>query len=299
MFLLAIAIGCMFLSTSIPNSEAKLWDFIVNVEFLDLTMSEDKNPILIGTVVDHAYRPVSNVDVKITFAGYSYMIKTNELGEFGQKLDVIDLKPRTYSIHILVSNDGEKQGMTSTTLKIDGHQEKSAKFDRQLEYLEMVNDPSKLRKNSHDPISVILYQHYLELQAKISKAQNEEVFLKNPQQKINEMRQLADDELAKDLEKRPLSERQSTDYTKSYRFLESLDDEKRILFESTLKSTKIRFMEAQIVMQDILIKGGSQDEARQAYLDHLSITQDEMSLLLENLEKTKVSSKLATNSTEN
>ena len=170
-------IACTFLFSAIPDSEAKLWDYVVDIKFLENHISQGKNPVLVGTVVDHAYRPVSQADVKITFAGESHMLKTDNAGEFGKQLDVSQLKPRTYSVQIFVTTDDGKKSMARTTLQIDGHTEKSAKYERQIESMELANDPSKLRKNSNDPISEILFQHYLELQEKAVHAQYEEELL--------------------------------------------------------------------------------------------------------------------------
>ena len=297
--LATLAITIIFASSSIPDSEAKLWDFIIDVEFLESPINEGKNPILIGTVVDHAYRPLSNIDVRLTFAGESYMLKTDGNGEFGKQIDVSELKPRTYSIHVLATNDDGKKGMARTTLEIAGHTEKSAKYERQLESMELANDLSKLRQNSNDPISVILYQHYLKLQENVAQKKYEEKLLNIPQQKIRDARQMAYESLMKSLEERPLVTRDFDDSTKLGKFLQNLDDEKRILFELQLNSTQIRFIEAQRIMQDILENGGSTIDARVAYLDHLSITQEEMNSFTLNMEKTEITSKPSTNSTEN
>jgi len=297
--LTSLAIVCIFASSSIPDIEAKLWDFVVDVEFLKSPINEGKNPILIGTVVDHAYRPSSNIDVKLTFAGESYMLKTDGNGEFGKQIDVSKLKPRTYSIHVLATNDDGKKGMARTTLEIAGHTEKSAKYDRQLESMELVNDLSKLRQNSNDPISVILYQHYLKLQENAAQAKYEEKLLDIPQQKIRDARQTTYESLMKSLDERPLVTRDFDDSTKLGKFLQNLDDDKRTLFELQLNSTKIRFIEAQNIMQDILKNGGNAVDARAAYFDHLSITQEEMNSFTLNIEKTVIPSKPSTNSTEN
>ena len=297
--LTSLAIIFIFTSSSIPDSEAKLWDFVVDVEFLDSPINEGKNPILLGTVVDHAYRPLSNIDVKLTFAGESYMLKTDGNGEFGKQIDVTELKPRTYSIHVFATNDDGKKGMTRTTLEISGHTEKSAKYERQLESMELANDLSKLRQNSNDPISVILYKHYLKLQENAAQAKYEEDLLNIPQQKIRDARQMTYESLMKSLEERPLVTRDFDDSTKLGKFLQNLDDEKRTLFELQLNSTKLRFLEAQTLMQEILKNGGTVADARAAYLDHLSITQEEMNSFTLNMEKTEISSKPSTNSTEN
>ena len=127
--LVTLAITSIFVSSSIPDSEAKLWDFIVDVEFLKSPINEGKNPILIGTVVDHAYRPLSNIDVKLTVAGESHMLKTDGNGEFGKSIDVTELEPRTYSILVFATDDDGKKGMTRTTLEVSGHTEKSAKYE--------------------------------------------------------------------------------------------------------------------------------------------------------------------------
>jgi hypothetical protein len=297
--LTTLALVCIFASSTIPDSEAKLWDFIVDVEFLKSPINEGKNPILIGTVVDHAYRPLSNIDVKLTVAGESHMLKTDGNGEFGKQIDVTELEPRTYSILVFATDDDGKKGMTRTTLEVSGHTEKSAKYDRQLESMELANDLSKLRPNSNDPISVILYQHYLKLQENAAKAKYEEKLLDLPQQKIRDARQMTYEKLMQSLEDRPLITRDFDDSTKLGKFLQNLDDEKRTLFELQLNSTKLRFVEAQNIMQEILKNGGTTSDARAAYLDYLSITQEEMNSFTQNIEKTEISSKPSTNSTQN
>ncbi len=297
--LTTLALVCIFASSTIPDSEAKLWDFIVDVEFLKSPINEGKNPILIGTVVDHAYRPLSNIDVKLTVAGESHMLKTDGNGEFGKQIDVTELEPRTYSILVFATDDDGKKGMTRTTLEVSGHTEKSAKYERQLESMELANDLSKLRPNSNDPISVILYQHYLKLQENAAKAKYEEKLLDLPQQKIRDARQMTNEKLMQSLEDRPLVTRDFDDSTKLGKFLQNLDDEKRTLFELQLNSTKLRFVEAQNIMQEILKNGGTTSDARAAYLDYLSITQEEMNSFTQNIEKTEISSKPSTNSTQN
>jgi len=295
-FLSLATIGCTFMLSSIPDSEAKLWDYVVDVKFLENPISEGKNPIVMGTVVDHAYRPVFNVEVKVTFAGESYSLKTDRQGEFGKQLDASQLEPRTYSVQIFVTSDDGKKGMTRANLQIDGHTEKSAKYDRQIESMEMANDPAKLRKNSNDPISEILFQHYLELQEKAAHAKIEEKLLEINQQKIREARQLSYESLLKTLEERPLITKEYHDSTKLGKFLQNLNDEKRELFELQLNSTKIRFNEGQLLMKEILSQGGSYDDARNAYLDYISITQEEMNAFTK---KPENSLKPSTNSTEN
>ena len=297
--LTTLALVCIFVSSTIPDSEAKLWDFIVDVEFLKSPINEGKNPILIGTVVDHAYRPLSNIDVKLTVAGESHMLKTDGNGEFGKQIDVSELEPRTYSILVFATDGDGKKGMTRTTLEVSGHTEKSAKYERQLESMELANDLSKLRPNSNDPISVILYQHYLKLQENAAKAKYEEKLLDLPQQKIRDARQMTYEKLMQSLEDRPLITRDFDDSTKLGKFLQNLDDEKRTLFELQLNSTKLRFVEAQNIMQEILKNGGTASDARAAYLDYLSITQEEMNSFTLNIEKTEISSKPSTNSTQN
>ena len=282
--LTSLTIVCIFASSSIPDSEAKLWDFVVDVEFLKNIIVEGKNPVIIGTVVDHAYNPVSNVDVKVTFAGESYMLKTDRNGEFGKQLNASELKPRTYSIHILATTDDGKKGMTRTTFEIEGHTEKAAKYERQLESMEMANDLSKLRQNSNDPISVILYNHYLKLQENAAQAQYEELLLDIPQQKILDARSIAYQNLTMYLEKNPLNIHGIDDSTKLGKFLQNLDDDKRTLFELQLNSTKIRFIEGKYVQESILDSGGTWKDAYHAYLETVAITQNEMNTLIKQFE---------------
>lgn len=297
--LIFLSLGCIFFVSSFPDSEARLWDYVIDAEFLNTPIEPGENPIIIGTVVDHAYNPIPDLEVKISFAGQSHLLKTDDFGKFKKQFDGNHLESRSYSANIIASSIDGKKGIERTTIQIDGHTEKSAKFDRQLKYLEMVHGPEKLRENSADPISLILYKHYLNLQENSTQAKYEESLLELPQKKIRDARVLANEKMIEVLEKRPLPTRQFDDSPKLIKFLDNLDDEKRILFELQQNSTKTRFIEAQTIMQDILMNGGSQNEARQAYLDYLSITQDEMNSLIKNLEKTEISSQPATNSTKN
>ncbi len=90
---------------------------------------------------------------------------------------------------------------------------------------------------------------------------------------------MTNEKLMQSLEDRPLVTRDFDDSTKLGKFLQNLDDEKRTLFELQLNSTKLRFVEAQNIMQEILKNGGTTSDARAAYLDYLSITQEEMNSL--------------------
>ena len=294
-----ITIGCMFVIPSITESEAKLWDYVIDVKFLENPIPLTKNPILDGKILDHAYRPVQGVDVKITLAGESYVVQTDENGQFGKQFYTHDLKPRTYTVQIIASSDDGKKSMTRTVLLIEGHQEKDAKYDRQLEFMEMANDPSKLRKNSNDPISVILYDHYLKLQDKAIKAKQAEKLLDLPQQKIREIRQMINEKLEQRLAENPLDIKKFHDSKKYSQFLQNLDDTNKHLFELQMNSTKIRLNEAQTLMQDMLKNGTSYDQARLAYLDYLSITHEEMNSFTKNIQKNQISDNIVDNSTKN
>ena len=286
-FVSLIVLSCIVIVSSIPDSEAKLWDMVIDVKFLHDSIEQGKNPIIMGTIVDHAYKPMSHVDVKVTFAGQSYLLKTDSQGEFGKQLDGSELKSRTYSANIFATTEDGKKGMAKTTLNIEGYVNKSAKFDRQLEYLEIVNDTSKLRNNPNDPISKILYEYYLELQENSINEKHIETSLDLPQKKIREARQMVYENLVKELEERPQITKQFYDSPKLIKFLHGLDDKTQIIFELQLNSTKVRFFEAQIVMNEILENGGTMNDARQAYLEHISISQNEMQGLIEKIQKSE------------
>tara|TARA_Y100000590_G_scaffold100248_1_gene113962 strand:+ start:593 stop:1477 length:885 start_codon:yes stop_codon:yes gene_type:complete len=286
-FVSLIALSSIIIVSSLPESEAKLWDMVIDVKFLHDSVEQGKNPIIMGTIVDHAYKPMSHVDVKVTFAGQSYLLKTDSQGEFGKQLDGSELKSRTYSANIFATTEDGKKGMAKTTLNIEGYVNKSAKFDRQLEYLEIVNDTSKLRNNPNDPISKILYEYYLELQENSINEKHIETSLDLPQKKIREARQMVYENLVKELEERPQITKQFYDSPKLIKFLHGLDDKTQIIFELQLNSTKVRFFEAQIVMNEILENGGTMNDARQAYLEHISISQNEMQGLIEKIQKSE------------
>tara|TARA_Y100000590_G_scaffold224437_1_gene253816 strand:- start:260 stop:1174 length:915 start_codon:yes stop_codon:yes gene_type:complete len=298
-FVSLIVLSCIVIVSSIPESEAKLWDMIIDVKFLHDSIEQGKNPIIMGTVVDHAYNPISRVDVKVTFAGQSFMLETDGSGEFGKQLDGSQLKPRTYSANVFATTEDGKKGMARTTLNVEGHTEKSARFDIQLENLEMANNISKLRNNPNDPISNILYEHYLELQENAINEKHIEASLDLPQKKIREARVMVYESLVNELEKRPLITKQFYDSPKLIKFLYGLDDNTQTIFELQLNSTKIRFFEGQNIMNEILENGGTMKDARHAYLEHISISQNEMQELIEKIQKSKNSPHPLSNSTEN
>lgn len=274
--LLIVSATTILICSSLPNSEsAELWDLIILLEFEKNPIIQGENPILHATIVDHAYKPLANVNARISVAGDSYNVLTDKDGKFMIIFDGINFKPQTYVVNVYAEYE-EKIGMIRDSFSVKGHIPKTTQFENQLELMELAHSTGEIKDDQNDPIAMKLHNHYLAIQKELSQARQDEQKSEESQRKIEELRKLAFQSLLEELKVENPGSQTHEDSWKHERFIANLDDSVKDTITTQLNSTITRFTNAQNVMEEILKSGGSWIDARQAYLDTISITRDQM-----------------------
>jgi len=287
----AITIGLfsfLMLFSFIPTSEAELWDLIIDLNVQKGDIYSGETVVVTGKVVDHAYKPIIDAEIFIRTGSDTTIAFTDPYGAFRGEFEDFQRIPGTYAVNVIASWNG-KTGLSSTQFQVNGDfslvsalQEKLS-TDQARKYLSA--NESNFEK---DPIGQTLFKYYHGLleelileQRESSQPTEEEIYLEQQRIIAENLRNQAIEEY--DPGAGTYGGYQYDDY------INSLNPEIRDIITSQLNFTKNTFEEAQRLRDEILTNGGTYEEARQAYLDILSIPKEileqfNQDILEENLE---------------
>jgi len=287
----AITIGLfsfLMLFSFIPTSEAELWDLIIDLNVQKGDIYSGETVVVTGKVVDHAYKPIIDAEIFIRTGSDTTIAFTDPYGAFRGEFEDFQRIPGTYAVNVIASWNG-KTGLSSTQFQVNGDfslvsalQEKLS-TDQARKYLSA--NESNFEK---DPIGQTLFKYYHGLLEELilehresSQPTEEEIYLEQQRIIAENLRNQAIEEY--DPGAGTYGGYQYDDY------INSLNPEIRDIITSQLNFTKNTFEEAQRLRDEILTNGGTYEEARQAYLDILSIPKEileqfNQDILEENLE---------------
>ena len=266
-------LAILVLTSFVPNSDAELWELVVDLEMEKAMIHSGETVKISGIVVDHSYQPISEADVLIRTGVDTMKIQTDSQGEF--TIEFADFKrvSGTYIINVIVSSDG-KTGMTSTEFKVLGEyspvlslQEK-LKTDEARKYI-----ASTAEDFEHDPIGMMLFKYYHGLLEELIEEKKKERIKAKEQMKLGEQRVIVDEIKQEQVEKSSVGFGMY-DGVKYEQYINSLNPEIRSTIDFQLNYTKNLFLEAQKVKNEILANGGTYEEARKAYLEKISISKE-------------------------
>ena len=101
----AIALVSIFLILgSVSVSEAILWDLIITAELEKNPLEAGEFPVIVGSVVDHASKPVVNAEVKLRFGINSATTYTDSTGYFKYESEQ-GAEPGYYTVNITATNE--------------------------------------------------------------------------------------------------------------------------------------------------------------------------------------------------
>ena len=147
--------------------------------------------MVIGTVTDHAGKPVSDAEVKIRFDKESVVTFTNSSGVFKNEFSQATT-PGRYIVNIVATTDDKKIGISRTDIQVKGHIPITA---NEVYNLALINsekfenvDPKEFE---NDPIALIQYNYYQELKEQYLKEKAKERELEEQQKFIEQKRELA------------------------------------------------------------------------------------------------------------
>jgi len=272
----AIVIGLfsfLMLFSFIPTSEAELWELIIDVNVQKGDIYPGETVVITGKVVDHAYKPISGAEVFIRTGSDTTKAFTDPEGVFIGEFNDFQRIPGMYYVNVIASWNG-MTGLTSTQFQVKGDvspvsalQEKLS-TDEAIKYLS--SNESDFEKN---PIGQTLFKYYHGLLDELILEQKESIEPNAEQIYLEQQRRIAENLRNQAIEfynpgAGTYGGYQYEDY------IRSLDPEIRDLVVSQLDFTKNTFEKAQKIRDEILANGGTYEEARQVFLDMISIPKE-------------------------
>jgi len=271
----AIVIGLfsfLMLFSFIPTSEAELWDLIIDLNIQKGVIYSGETVVVTGKVVDHASKPVIEAEVFIRAGSDTKIVFTDLYGIFRGEFEDFERVPGIYAVSVIASLNG-KTGLSSTQFQVKGDifpvsaLEEKLSTDEARKYLS--SDESDFEK---DPIGQTLFKYYngllgeLILEKKANQPTEEQIYLEQQRIVAENLSNLAIEEFNPGAG--TYGGYQYDDY------INSINPEIRDLVASQLNFTKNTFEEAQKLRDEILANGGTYEEARQIYLDMISIPRE-------------------------
>jgi len=291
-----LGIGLLF--SNLPLSESVLWDLIIYVELEQSPIHFGDIPVVLGSVTDHAWKPVSGAEVKVRLGLDSIMVLTDTTGNFRVEFSEFEELPGRYIVNVLATTSDGKIGLASTEFQVKGDllvQSYSEKLLSTVEALKYLHASPEDFEN--DPIGFTLYNYYQNIQAEFLDEINSQSELDEEQQLINEQRDLINDLTQQIIEEVNPGAGIYSGF-KYDRFVDNLDLSVKDIIVNQLNYTVTLFEEAQEAFDEVLASGGTYHEARLAYYEKASISREVMNeLTIMNIKNTTVSGNF-TGSTE-
>ncbi|KAF6242849.1 hypothetical protein C6988_06640 [Nitrosopumilus sp. b1] len=266
----------LFVIPGIASSESTLWDLLISASVENEPLFKGENPMVTGQVINHAGKPVSNVDVKIRLDVQSAVATTDEKGFFSHEFTGLDLLPGTHIINIMGTSQDEKIGLTSTQFQVKGELQVSSQTSKLLQTPEATKYlNAKASDFENDSIGITLFNYYQELQRKL-------VLQESIQKKIVEQDYILEQhrKVSTEISQKIIDEKNPGAGTysgwKKDVFVDNLDPSVKGIIKNQLNYTLNVFSEAQKAMNEVLQNGGTMKEAREAYLVKATVPRDVM-----------------------
>ena len=265
----------------IPSSQAELWEFIVEVDMEKGVVNSGDTVVVTGRVVDHAYEPTRGVEVLIRTGADTTKAFTDTDGTFRGEFVDFQRVPGTYIVNVVASWYG-MTGLSSTEFQVKGDASPVSILQQQLstdqarKYLS--SNESDFEKN---PIGQTLFKYYHKLLEQLI-AEKKEANKPNEEQILLEQQR----RIAENLRNQAIEEYKPGYGTyggyKYENYIAGLNPEIRDLVVNQLSFTQNNFLDAQKIRAEIIENGGTYEEARQAYLDRLTIPKEILEKFNEN-----------------
>jgi len=269
----AVVIGLfsfLMLFSFIPTSEAELWELVIDVNLQKGAIYAGEIVVVTGKVVDQAYKPIRGAEVFIRAGAETTKAFTDPEGVFRGEFKDFQRIPGTYYVNVIASWYG-MTGLTSTQFQVKGDGSPVSALQEKLSTEEarkyLGSHESDFEKN---PIGQILFKYYHGLLDELILENKEARELTAAQIYLEQQRRIAEDLRNQYIE----FYNPSAGIYEGYQYddyIKRLNPEIRDLVVSQLDFTKNTFERAQKIRDEILANGGTFEEARQVFLDMLSI----------------------------
>jgi len=271
-----IAIGLfsfLMIFSTIQTSEAELWELIIDMSVENGIVQSGETVVVTGTVVNHAYKPIRGAEVFIRAGTETTKVFTDPWGVFKGEFNDFQRIPGTYTVNVISSWYG-MTGLSSTQFQVKGDVSPVSALQEKLSTEEarkyLGSQESDFEKN---PIGQTLFKYYHGLldeltleQKEASKPLAEQLFIEQQKKIANDLRDKAIEEL-----KPGYGTYGGYQYEN---YISGLNPEIKDTIINQLNFTKNIFVEAQKIRNEIIANGGTIEEARQAYLDMITMPKE-------------------------
>jgi hypothetical protein len=268
-------VSFLMLFSIIQTSQAELWEFIIEADVEKNIVHSGDTVVVTGKVVDQAYKSTRGVEILIRTGSETTKAFTNPEGTFRGEFTDFQRIPGTYVVNVIASWYG-MTGMASTQFQVKGDVTPGGNIIEKLSTDEARNylgsDESDFEK---DPIGQTLFKYYHGLHDELVKEKKKANEEHKKQEALNQKRTIAENLKNNALAKYNPESGIYEGY-KYEQYIHSLNPNIRDMIVSQLNFTKNNFADAQNIRDEILEKGGTYEEARQAYLDRISISNEEL-----------------------
>lgn len=271
-----VLLAGMLLGSATFTSAATLWDFVVKAEFEKPRIAVNEKPVIFGTVLNQASKPVQGAEVKIRFAGVVATTTTDSSGSFRYEFEEQNI-PGTFSVSVS-ARINDLKGFATTTLRVG---DKTSTFGDLYYHPQVFGNKTNLSDVSGDPYKALKLKHYQKFIEDQYKRKLKQEYIESKNFELGQKRESAKQQLELALKERPVG-------TGLYggdeyeRYIEKLDPRIKGTISGQLNYTKRIYEEAQYAMKSVLDNGGSIQEARKAYMEKLSTTKEQIIKMSDN-----------------
>ena len=257
----------------IPTSEAELWELVIDLNVEKGHIYAGETVVITGKVVDQAYKPIRGAEVFIRTGADTTKAFTDPWGVFRGEIKDFQRIPGIYKVNVIASWYG-MTGLTSTEFRVNGDVSQVSALQEKLSTDEarkyLGSNESDFEKN---PIGQTLFKYYHGLLDELIQEQKESREPIAEQIYLEQQRRIAEDLRNQAIEFYNPGAGTYGGYQHD-QYINSLNPEIRDLVASQLNFTKNTFEEAQKIRDEILANGGTYEEARQVFLDMISIPKE-------------------------
>ena len=268
-------VSFLMLFSVIQTSQAELWEFIIEADVEKNVIQSGDTVIVTGKVVNQAYETTRGVEILIRAGSETTKAFTSPDGTFRGELTDFQRIPGTYAVNVIASWYG-MTGMTSTEFQVKGDTVAGGTLIEKLSTDEarkyLGAQESDFEKN---PTGQTLFKYYHGLHDELVKEKKKANEEKKKQDLLNQKKTVADN-----LKNNALAtynpEAGIYEGYQYEKYIHSLSPKVRDVIVSQLDFTKTNFIDAQNIRDKIISEGGTYEEARQAYLDRISISKEDL-----------------------
>ena len=257
----------------ISDTHAELWDLIIDVNVQKGSIYPGETVAITGKVVNHAYIPVEGVEILIRAGSDTTKAFTDSNGDFNGEFKNFQRIPGTYSINIIASGYG-MTGLTSTQFQVKGEIVPVSELQQKLSTEEarkyLSANESDFKKN---PIGQTLFRYYHGLLDELVQQHKESNKVLAEQKEAEQNKRIVENIRQQAIEEYN-PESGIYEGHRYEKYVANLNPEFKDLFVNQINFTNSMFEESQKIKDTIIKNGGTYEEARQAYLDAISIPKE-------------------------